>query len=299
MRAPSRSLPSDEQFPALFIPSCCSKAASRLAGLAPKDVSALQFGSADRGPTHPARVPSTPIYVGARPAGAVRRCTVVVLGADHDDLAAPQTDFHQVHQVDPRGSELGFTNGPPGSVRVDAVAEQQLVPVDVTDAGDDRLVHQQRADWPARLGDPRPRPSRVGVATKRIRPEARHHIGDLRVIEKLANRRSAQIGAVFGADHSHPHLSDRSRHRLFGRPRPFGEGSVQPEMYMHRRATDVVVEQVLTPRAGASEHLAVDRGRRRSEPTLWARDRHCRTGISTLVQPGESMQGMPFGHTWS
>jgi hypothetical protein len=59
------------------------------------------------------------------------------------------------------------------------------------------------------------------------------------------------------------------------------------------------VEQMLTPRARASQHLTIDRGCRRSEPTLRTRDRHCRTGISTLVQPGQSMQGMPFGHAWS
>jgi hypothetical protein len=108
----------------------------------------------------------------------------------------------------------------------------------------------------------------------------------LRVVENLADRWSAQIGAVFDADHSHPHLSDWGRHRLIGRPRPLGEGSVQPEMYMHGRAADVVVEQMFTPRAGASQHLAIDRGRRDGEPTLRTRDRHCRTGIPTLVQPG-------------
>ena len=67
-------------------------------------------------------------------------------------------------------------------------------------------------------------------------------------------------------------------------------------MHMHRRATDVVMEQMLAPRGGLSQHLPVDRRRRIGEPALRAGHRHRRTGIATLVQPGQSMQGMPFGH---
>jgi hypothetical protein len=47
------------------------------------------------------------------------------------------------------------------------------------------------------------------------------------------------------------------------------------------------------------QYPTVDSGCRRREPTLRTRDRHWRTGISALVQPGQSMQGMPFGHAWS
>ena len=207
--------------------------------------------------------------------------------------------FIKVHQVGPCGVELGFPDRPAGSMRVDAMAEQQLVPVDVADAGDDRLIHQQRSDWPARLGDPRPRPRRVGVAAKRVRPEPSHHIGDLRVVDQLAHGGAAQIGAVFGTDHPHPHLPDRSRHRNIGRALPFGESPVQTEVHVHGRAANVMVKQMLTPRAGAPQHPAIDSGCRIGESTLRTRDRHRRTGIAALVQPGQPVQGMPFGHACS
>src|SRR5271166_6750299 len=108
-------------------------AGSRLAGLTPKDVSALQFGRADHGPAHAARLPGAPVHISARPTRAVRRCTVVVFGAYRDDLAAPQSDFHQLHQVGPCRIELGLTDRPAGPIRVDAMSEQQLIPVNVAD----------------------------------------------------------------------------------------------------------------------------------------------------------------------
>ena len=68
---------------------------------------------------------------------------------------------------------------------------------------------------------------------------------------------------------------------------------------MHNRAAGIVVEQMLAPCAGTLQYPTVDSGCRRCEPTLRTRDRHWRTGISALVQPSQSMQGMPFGHAWS
>ena len=65
---------------------------------------------------------------------------------------------------------------------------------------------------------------------------------------------------------------------------------------MHRRAAVVVVEQVLAPSRGPSQHLTVDSRCRRCESALRARNRHRRGGVATLVQPGQSMQSMPFGH---
>jgi hypothetical protein len=63
---------------------------------------------------------------------------------------------------------------------------------------------------------------------------------------------------------------------------------------MHYRAAVVVVEQMLAPSSRAPQHLTVNRVRR--EAALWTRNRHRRTGITSLMQPGKSVQGMPFGH---
>ena len=65
---------------------------------------------------------------------------------------------------------------------------------------------------------------------------------------------------------------------------------------MYRRAVVVVVEQVLAPGRGPSQYVTVDSGRRRCESALRAGNRHRCAGIATLMQPGQSMQGMPFGH---
>ncbi len=65
---------------------------------------------------------------------------------------------------------------------------------------------------------------------------------------------------------------------------------------MHRRAVDIVMEQVLAPGRGPSQYVTVDRGRRRRESALGAGNRHGCAAIATLMQSGKSMQGMPFGH---
>src|SRR5271170_4269978 len=116
---------------------------------------------------------------------------MVMFGPYRDDLAAAQPDFHQFHQVGPSLDELSFTDRPTGPVRIDAMPKQQLVTVNVANAGDDGLVHQQCADWPARLGNPRPRPRRIGVATKRVGPEPGDHVGDLSLVDNLTHRGTA------------------------------------------------------------------------------------------------------------
>ena len=42
-------------------------------------------------------------------------------------------------------------------------------------------------------------------------PSLATHVGDLSLVDHLAHRRAAQVGAVLGADHPHPHLPDRFR----------------------------------------------------------------------------------------
>src|ERR1700759_3151225 len=73
----------------------------RLAGRAPEQVAALQFGCADRGSAHPTRFARAAVDVGPRPAAAVGRRTEVVFRPDRDDLAAPHPDLHQLDQIGP------------------------------------------------------------------------------------------------------------------------------------------------------------------------------------------------------
>jgi len=63
---------------------------------------------------------------------------------------------------------------------------------------------------------------------------------------------------------------------------------------MHRRPADVVMKQMLSPRGGLSQFLPVDRCRR--EPALRTGHPYRSARVATLMKPGQSMQGMPFGH---
>jgi hypothetical protein len=65
---------------------CCGRLPLALG--APEDVAALQLGGTNRRRANPARLPGAAVHVGARPAGPVRRCAVVMPGAYHDDVPA-------------------------------------------------------------------------------------------------------------------------------------------------------------------------------------------------------------------
>ncbi len=58
-----------------------------------------------------------------------------------------------------------------GEVGVDAVPEQQLGAVDVADAGEHALVHQQCGDRRPRGADALPRLLGIGIRAQRIGPE--------------------------------------------------------------------------------------------------------------------------------
>src|SRR5690349_20735861 len=123
-------------------------AALLLAGGTPEEVATLQHGSTDRRRAHPTRLPRPAVHVGAGSARPVCRGAVVVRGPDHDDLAATHADLHQRHQIGPHIGEFVLPELSAEAVRVDTVAEQQLTAVHVADAGDHRLIHQQRANRP-------------------------------------------------------------------------------------------------------------------------------------------------------
>jgi len=221
-----------------------------------------------------------------------------VLGRHRDDLAATQTDLHQVHQIGPHPVELCLTDCPAGPVGINAVAEQQLAAVDVANAGDDALVHQQRPDGSARLRDSAPRPRRVGVAPQWVGAQPGQDVTHLGFVDDLAHRGAAQVGAVVGANHPHPHLADRFGQRLATRGNaPFPEGTVETEVHVHDRPASsrlVVVEQVLAPGVGAQQNPPVHS--RTGESVLRAGHRDRCPGESALMQPGQPVQGMPFRH---
>jgi hypothetical protein len=91
-------------------------------------------------------------------AGAVSR-------AGGDDPAHPHTRPHERDQVGPHPRpELGI-HAAARPERRDAVPEQQLGPIDVADAGEHRLVHEQRTDGRAAAGDAPERRAAVGAGS--------------------------------------------------------------------------------------------------------------------------------------
>ena len=78
-------------------------------------------------------------------------------------------------------------------VRVDAVPEEDLGAVDVADARDDLLVHEQGGDRRTGAGDPAVRGLRVGVLAERVGAEAVVYRLLLAVRDQGAGRGPAQI----------------------------------------------------------------------------------------------------------
>src|ERR1700738_4500994 len=182
---------------------------SCLTGRAPEHVAALEHLGQHRGAAYPAGVTCAPVHVCSWPTLRIRWRAAVMLRPDHVDLAAAVSHPHQLHQIGPHRVEFGGVDGPARPVRVDPVPEQQLVAIDIADACDHRLVHQERTNRPLRLGDSRPGPRRVGIAPKRVWAKSSEHRVDLRFVEHVACCRAPQIGAEVSADHPHAHLADR------------------------------------------------------------------------------------------
>ena len=134
----------------------------------------------------------------------------------------------------------------PGPQRVDPVPEQHLGAVDVADACQHRLVHQQVTDRRAAAPDPRPGPRRVGVGPQRVRAEPREdrrrRCAAVIRSQSVAPRRSA-YAAARADDQPQPHLPDR------GGGAPVGPSHVeladQPEVDVHEPLA------ARTPRTGA------------------------------------------------
>jgi len=139
----------------------------------------------------------------------------------------------------------------------------------------------------------------VGIAAQRVGPEPGHHVGDVGLLDDLAHRRPAQIGAVLGAQHPHPHLPDGYGLCPVVGQRPLGERPVQAEMQVHDATALVVVEEMLAPRTGLLEHMAVDRGGPVDEPALRAGHDHRRATESALMLPRQPVQSVSFGHPLS
>ena len=69
-----------------------------------------------------------------------------VLGAHGVDAAVLGALIHQQHEIGPDAVELSSRDLVARPKGRDVVAEEHLGPIDVADAGEDSLIHQQRTD---------------------------------------------------------------------------------------------------------------------------------------------------------
>ncbi|SKT77460.1 Uncharacterised protein [Mycobacteroides abscessus subsp. abscessus] len=65
-----------------------------------------------------------------------------MLRVDGDDLADPQPDAHQTHQIAPERGELFRIEAAPLAVRIDPPTKQHLAAIHISHTGDDLLIHQ-------------------------------------------------------------------------------------------------------------------------------------------------------------
>src|SRR5699024_3748641 len=148
-------------------------------------------------PADPALPAVALVNVVARPVGATpRHVAVIVFGTDGVDGPGPYPDLHQRDEVVPHGVELRAIEVLARTERVDPVPEEHLGAVDVADAGQDLLVHEQGTDGPGAARDPGPGSLRLGVRVEGVGAQSVAHVADLRLGDRLAPGRSTQVDPV-------------------------------------------------------------------------------------------------------
>ena len=158
------------------------------------------------------------------------------------------------------------------------VPEQHLGAVDVADARQHRLVHQQAADRRPAAADALPGARRVGVGAERVGADPGDDGVALGGGDQRAGGGPAQVGprgaAVAVGHQPQPDLADRRRDLAVGRRagRVDVEAAVEPEVDVDVPLARERDEEVLAPRLGTEQHLAVELGRLGREPPLRAAD---------------------------
>ena len=175
------------------------------------------------------------------------------------------------------------------------VPEQHLGAVDVADAGEHGLVHQQRADRRSgcarsaarRAAGSAPRRSGSGPSRARTaRPPA-------------AVSTSQAVGAAqVGVRRRRPPAARRSGPRGGGRraPAPKVRTAVEAEVDVQPAVAAEPEEQVLAVGVGLLEHPAVEQRGAGGEPALRAAHVHRRAGEPSVVLAGLTADGVTLGH---
>ena len=94
-------------------------------------------------------------------------------------------------------------------VRVDPVSEQHLSSIDISNPGQDRLIHQQGGNGPTGPLDPAPGQVGIGIPPERIWPQGSDLRLDLGARLDRTQLRTAQVGHRLRRRQSQPHLAAR------------------------------------------------------------------------------------------
>ncbi|BDH53427.1 hypothetical protein MTP02_44380 [Streptomyces albus] len=215
-----------------------------------------------------------------------------VLGADRVDPVVAHAFAHQRGEVVPEGVPGGAREAVAGGVRVDAVPEEDLGPVDVADARDHLLVHEQGGHGGARAGYAAPGGVGGVVGAQRVGAEA--VVDGLLVLvgQEGAGGGAAQVRpGVLGGDPEPDGV--RGRRRGAGAA---GDLAEEAEVDVDPAVAAEVQEEVFAVRLGPGELGAVEQGGGGGEAALGAGDAHRPAAEPLLVVGGQPVEGVPFGH---
>ena len=208
-------------------------------------------------------------------------------------------------------SQTGCGDLAAGAVGIDAGAEQDLGAVDVADAGDDVLAHQQEADRGAGGVDLGVGAGGVGVGAEGVFAEALHGERLFGGRDHGAGGRAAEVGDVgpgeqaeadeaarFRGEGDLPAGGDAKRAAAEAGEAGAGEAphAVEAEMDAEPDIVGEAEEHLLAVGFGGFEHAAVEQGGAFGEAALRAAgcdglgDEACRESAR------ETVDGVTFGH---
>ena len=228
-----------------------------------------------------------------------RRCGVLEHVVEGDDRAGAGAVGHEPHQIVPDELPGRPLERAPGLERVQPVPPEQLAPIDVADAGEHRLVHEQLGDGLARARDRAVCLVRVvdlRHRLQRVRSLAAHQAVDLGLVDHLAGHRAAQVGDVSLGEQPQPHLPGRrglAARRLHRKHEPLPD---QPEVDIDRAPLREVDEEQLAVRPGALEGAAVQLRSLRGESPLRTADLRNRAAVGPVERSGQAVQRVSLRH---
>ncbi len=189
----------------------------------------------------------------------------------------------------PEVFELSLRDVAPRRVRVHADEEEQLGAVHVADAGEDRLIEEERADRAPRRADPCPRGRRTRSFRERVAAEARSKRAVGVVVHQLARGGAREVPDSFAAHEAKADV--RPRRLAWTSTTKLPE---EAEMHVHACVVELE-EEVLADGVSAPQYAAVE-ARCRGEPTLRRAHRELLAAEVALEVERESVDGVTFGH---